>query len=133
MIEHLKDVNEKHITLSSQFESQVNNLMQERARLLEEIETYKSSPVVTTDSDTQTDDPQHEKLVDSNHELKHTLQAFKDKVHRIVAERPDLFDNIGEETSERLDHLISTVENQATQIHVLQTEMKEFRRYEEPL
>ncbi len=124
MIEHLKDLNEKHITLSSQFESQIENLKQERAVLLEEIETYKSSAVVKTDSDTQTDDPQYEKLVDSNNEL----QAFKDKVHRIVVERPDLFNNIGEETNERLDHLISTVENQATQI-----EMKELRRYEEPL
>ncbi len=133
MIEHLKDLNEKHITLSSQFESQIENLKQERAVLLEEIETYKSSAVVKTDSDTQTDDPQYEKLVDSNNELKHTLQAFKDTVHRIVAERPDLFDNIGEETSERLDHLISTVENQATKIDVLQTEMKELRKYEEPL
>jgi uncharacterized protein YdcH (DUF465 family) len=88
---------------------------------------------VKTDNDTQTDDPQYEKLVDSNNELKHTLQVFKDKVHRIVAERPDLFDDIGEETSERLDHLISTVENQTTKIDVLQTEMKELRRYEEPL
>jgi uncharacterized protein YdcH (DUF465 family) len=129
MIEQLKDLNEKNITFSSQIE----NLNQDRARLLEEIETYKSSPVVKTDNDTQTDDPQYEKLVDSNNELKHTLQVFKDKVHRIVAERPDLFDDIGEETSERLDHLISTVENQTTKIDVLQTEMKELRRYEEPL
>jgi hypothetical protein len=118
MIEHLKDLNEKNTTFSSQFD----NLMQERARLLEEIETNTPSPVVKTDSDTQTDDPQYEKLVQLNNKLKRLLQVFKDKVHRIVVERPDLFDNIGEETSERLDHLISTVENQATQIDSLQIE-----------
>jgi len=122
MIEHLKDLNEKHITISSQFESQIENLMQERATLLEEIETYKSSLVVQADSDTQTDDPQYEKLVQLNNKLKRLLQVFKDMVHRIVVERPDLFDNIGEETSERLDHLISTVENQATKIDSLQIE-----------
>jgi hypothetical protein len=118
MIEHLKDLNEKNTTFSSQFD----NLMQERARLLEEIETNTPSPVVKTDSDTQTDDPQYEKLVQLNNKLKRLLQVFKDKVHRIVVERPDLFNNIGEETSERLDHLISTVENQATQIDSLQSE-----------
>jgi hypothetical protein len=122
MIEQLKDLNEKNITISSQFESQIENLMQERATLLEEIEKNTPLPVVKTDSDTQTDDPQYEKLVQLNNKLKRLLQVFKDKVHRIVVERPDLFDDIGEETSERLDHLISTVENQATKIGSLQIE-----------
>jgi hypothetical protein len=57
-----------------------------------------------------------------NNKLKRVLQIFKDKIHRVVNERPDLFDGIGEETSERLDHLISTVENQATQVNKLQAE-----------
>jgi Mg2+ and Co2+ transporter CorA len=80
-------------------------------------------------------------MVQVNNKLKRVLQGFKDKIHRVVTERPDLFDGIGEETGERLDHLISTVENQATQIDELQTqhdqtekqlqnEIKELQRYE---
>ena len=57
--------------------------------------------------------------------LKRVLQVFKEKINRLVTDRPDLFRNIGEETSERLDHLISTVEHQATQIELLQTERNE--------
>ncbi len=57
-----------------------------------------------------------------NNKLKRALQTIKDKLHRVATERPDLFANTGEETSERLDHLISTVEHQATQIDILQTE-----------
>jgi hypothetical protein len=39
-----------------------------------------------------------------------------------VAERPDLFADTSDDTIERLDHLISTVSNQATQIDILQAE-----------
>jgi hypothetical protein len=77
-----------------------------------------------------------------NNYLKHVVQIFKDKIHRVVTERPDLFEGIGEETNERLDHLISTAENQATQVSVLQaerdqieqqlqSEIKELQRYKE--
>jgi hypothetical protein len=54
--------------------------------------------------------------------LKRALQSLKDKIQRAVTERPDLFDGVSEETNERLDHLIIIVENQATQIDVLQAE-----------
>lgn len=37
-------------------------------------------------------------------------------------EREDLFDDIGESADERLDHLISLIENQATQINILEAE-----------
>ena len=57
-----------------------------------------------------------------NKMLKRALQILKDKIHRIINERPDLFTNVGEETNERLDHLISTVIHQATQIDRLQIE-----------
>ncbi len=50
------------------------------------------------------------------------MQSLKDKIQRAVTERPDLFDGVSEETNERLDHLIIIVENQATQIDVLQAE-----------
>ncbi len=54
--------------------------------------------------------------------------TFKEKIHRLVTERSDLFTNVGEETSERLDHLIGIVENQAVQMETLQTERFELQR-----
>jgi hypothetical protein len=89
---------------------------------LEEVQKNASSSVPTTDNEKPTNDQQHEKLVKVNTKLKRALQTVKDKIHRLVTERPDLFSNIAEETSERLDHLISTVTNQATQIETLQAE-----------
>ena len=78
--------------------------------------------VSTTDQESQTDDRQHEKMVQVNNKLKRALQSIKDKMHRAATERPDLFDGISEETNDRLDHLISTVEHQAGHIGVVQTE-----------
>jgi len=92
---------------------------------LEEIQKNASSSVQITDHEKQTGDQQHDKLVKVNNKLKRVLQTFKDKIHQIVTERPDLFVNVGEETSERLDHLISTVEHLATQIELLQSEHNE--------
>jgi DNA anti-recombination protein RmuC len=89
---------------------------------LEEIQKNVPPSVLTTDNEKQTGDQQHDKLVKLNNKLKRVLQTFKDKISRVVTERPDLFANIGEETSERLDHLISTVEHQATHIDTLQAE-----------
>ncbi len=89
---------------------------------MEEIQKNASSSVQITDHEKQTGDQQHDKLVKVNNKLKRVLQTFKDKIHRIVTERPDLFVNVGEETSERLDHLISTVAQHATQINLLQSE-----------
>ena len=57
-----------------------------------------------------------------NNKLKRALQTLREKIQRVAVDRPDLFANVGEETSERLDHLISTVESQATQIDTLQAE-----------
>ncbi len=54
--------------------------------------------------------------------MKDVVQTFEQKINRIVAERPNLFHNIGEETSEQLEHLISTIKNQATQIDALHAE-----------
>lgn len=65
---------------------------------------------------------QLEKLVQVNSKLKRALQSFKDKVQRAVADRPYLFANVGEETGERLEHLITTVENQITQIDAIEAE-----------
>jgi len=104
------------------YKNQLDNLIQERANLLEEMDKKIVPPIQTTDNESQTDNRQYEKLVQVNNKLKRALQTFKEKIHRAVDERPDLFHGIGEDTSERLDHLISTVENQATEINVLQVE-----------
>jgi cell division protein FtsB len=96
--------------------------MRERANLLEEVQNNTPSPVQTTDNENQTDDDQHDKLVEANNKLKRDLQTFNDKIHRVVAERPNLFVDIGEEITERFDHLLSTVEDQAKQLDVLQAE-----------
>jgi hypothetical protein len=89
---------------------------------LEEVQKNASSSAQTTDNEKSIDDQQHEKLVKVNTKLKRALQTVKDKIHRLVAERPDLFADTSDDTIERLDHLISTVSNQATQIDILQAE-----------
>ncbi|CAF4368758.1 unnamed protein product, partial [Rotaria sp. Silwood2] len=103
-------------------EHQIDNIMQEHTKLLEEIEKNASTIIPKTDNETQTVDHQHEKLLQMNNKLKRALQTIKDKIHRIVNERPDLFNGISEETNERLDHLISIIEHQATQIDLIQIE-----------
>jgi uncharacterized phage infection (PIP) family protein YhgE len=108
------------------YENQIENLTRERANLLEEIQKNASSSVQTTENERQIiDDQQQDKLAKMNTKFKRALQTLKEKINRIVTERPDLFANIGEETNERLDHLISTVEHQATQIDALQAEHSE--------
>jgi uncharacterized phage infection (PIP) family protein YhgE len=74
----------------------------------------------TIDNETQTDDQQHDKLVQTNNKLKRALQTIKDKIHRIAGERPELFPQMSDDTIERLDQLISAVENQTKQIEILQ-------------
>ncbi|CAF1419954.1 unnamed protein product [Adineta steineri] len=152
--QQMKDLNEMTSILSSQLESQIDinkekkemeeqlanykneleNFMQERTTLLEEIAKSKSSPSESADNETQTEDRQQDKLAQVNTKLKRALQGIKDKVHRIVTERPELFDDVGEDTSERLEHLISTVQDQAAQINILQSERYEAnQKYEDEL
>ncbi len=89
---------------------------------MEEIEKKTAAPIQAIDNESQTEDHQHEELVQVNNKLERALQAFKEKIDRAATETPDLFNGIGEDTNQRLDHLISTVENQAAQISVLQVE-----------
>jgi predicted nucleic acid-binding Zn-ribbon protein len=104
------------------YETQIESLTRERANLLEEIQTNTPSHVQTTDNESQTDDRQHRKLVQANNKLKRVLETFKDKIHQVVTERPHLFVDVNEDTTDRFDHLISTVENQAKQLDVLQAQ-----------
>jgi hypothetical protein len=100
----------------------MEDLMQERTKILKEIENQTALFVQTTDGESQTDDDQREKMVQANNQLKDVLQTFKDKIQQMVTERPNLFDGIGEDTGERFDHLLSTIESQAIQIGSLQAE-----------
>ena len=91
-------------------------LTRERAALLEQLQARPSA-----DSPA----PDHEKLVKVNNKLKRVVQVFKEKIQRVATERPELFADVGEETSERLDHLLSTVQEQARYIVVLQAECEQ--------
>ncbi|CAF1066100.1 unnamed protein product [Adineta ricciae] len=106
------------------YERQIESLVRERETLLDEKRKYTSSAVTTAENEKPAGDPQHEKLAKLNSKLKRALQTVKEKVQRVVLERPELFSNVGEETNERLDHLIHTVEKQATQIGLLQNDLE---------
>ncbi|CAM2716368.1 unnamed protein product [Rotaria socialis] len=145
LYEQLNDLNEKLLTLESQIESQdavkskkkeieeqlneyknhIDNLMIERQTLLESIEKNSKPFIQFIDYEIQTDDDQHEELIQINSKLKDTIESINDKFQNIVATRPDLFEDISEETNERLDNLISTIENQARLLVKLQTERDE--------
>ncbi|CAF4754041.1 unnamed protein product, partial [Rotaria socialis] len=100
------------------YKNQIENLSLERTNLLEDIQKSTASPVQLSENEKRADD----KLGKVNTKLKRALQTFKDKIHRLVTERPELFTDVGEETTERFDHLIATVEHQATHIDILQSE-----------
>jgi predicted phage tail protein len=51
------------------------------------------------------------------------LQIIKDKIDRMVIERPDLFPDLSDDTIERLDDFMSAIENQAAQINLLKKEL----------
>jgi hypothetical protein len=106
----------------SYYRNQIEDLMRERTKILEEMENQRAISVQTTDGENQTDDDDHEKIIQANNQLKDVLQTFHDKIHQVVMGRPNLFDGIGEEIDERFDHLLSTVETQATQIDTLQVD-----------
>lgn len=103
-------------TRLADYQNQIEHLNRERASLLDEMQKSSASPLPSADTDKQAKVAM---------KLKRVLHVFKEKINRLVTDRPDLFTNIGEETSERLDHLISTVEHQATQMELLQTERNE--------
>ncbi|CAF3384269.1 unnamed protein product, partial [Rotaria socialis] len=98
------------------YKNQIERLSLERTNLLEDIQKSTASPVQLSENEKRADD----KLGKVNTKLKRALQTFKDKIHRLVTERPELFTDVGEETTERFDHLITTVEHQATHIDLLQ-------------
>ncbi|CAF1400921.1 unnamed protein product [Adineta steineri] len=111
----MEDLFDKH-------EKKLNNLIHDRTKLLTEMEKRVLPSIQTNTCEIQTDTEQYEQLVQLNEEMKHSLDIFQEKIHGVVGERQDIFDGISEETNERLDHLISTLEDQATQMDTLQIE-----------
>ena len=99
--------------------------MQERTSLLEEIEKKNVPSIVTTDNESQKQEEQDENVQQGNKKLKRALHKVKNQMQRVVEERPELFEGVGEDANERLEHLISIVENQTTQISALETEHKQ--------
>ena len=104
------------------YKHQIENLTHERTNLLEEIANKTSPSIQKTDNESQTDDRQHEKLTQANNRLKRALQIVKEKIQRVVNDRSNLFDGVGEDTSDRLDHLITIIDNQTIEIDALRTE-----------
>ena len=70
----------------------------------------------TTDAECQTEEANAEQSTQINNKLKRAFQTIKTKVQQIVADRPELFFDVGDDTIHRLDHLIALVDQQATQI-----------------
>ena len=81
----------------------------------------------TTDHETQTEELTQDKLSQVNNKLRRALQTIKEKVHQAAIEHPEIFTGTGDDTLERLNHLISTVGHQAIQIEALQAETHELQ------
>lgn len=83
---------------------QLENLSQERALLAQ-----------AANNDIPKEDEPSARSAQSNTKQKRALQSVKDKIQRVVSDRPELFEGVGEDTNDRLDHLISTLVDQAAQ------------------
>ena len=93
--------------------------------LSQELQSYFHASTNTKERESQTDNQQYEKTIQINHKMKRIIQSFKDKIQHFVNENPQLFQGIGEDTNERLDHLISTLTNKQTE----QEEIDQLKRY----
>jgi len=76
----------------------------------------------TVDNETQTDEQSQEKLTQVNQKLKRALQNMKERIHQAIVDKPDLYPDVSDDTMERLDRIILTVEDQAYRINLLQNE-----------
>jgi hypothetical protein len=87
--------------------------------------TASLSPRASIDSRSQEANVDTEKLTKMNSKLKQVVQRLKEKMQRVVNESPSLFEGVGEETNERLDHVLALVGEQARRIDELQSLQKE--------
>ncbi|CAF0968511.1 unnamed protein product, partial [Didymodactylos carnosus] len=68
--------------------------------LLKSVPLSGSSSISTVSSFTQTDNEPQEKLKTINAKLKRALQSIKEKIHKIVEQRPDLFNDYDHQTTD---------------------------------
>ena len=95
---------------------------------MKEIEKKNVPSIETTDNQSRTQEEQDENVQQGNKKLKRVLHKVKNQIDRVVQERPELFEGVGEDSNERLEHLISIVENQTVQINALEAERNEVER-----
>lgn len=94
-------------------------MKQQQLELLEKLDNRNSLPSQPSDTD---------KLMKINGKLKRALQTIKEKIQYAVTQNPDLFINVGEETVERLEHIISIVRDQKGFIDQLERERNNFEQ-----
>ena len=104
---------------------ELNHRDQQITTLNEELNAVSTRLADRIDGQTQTDDQQEKKSVQINEKLKRALQTIKEKVNRIVQERPECFSRTSADTIERIDQLITAVENQAKHIEELQENLSQ--------
>ncbi len=90
--------------------------MEERIKLLEDIQKNIPIPIQTAENQIQTDDDEHEKILEINKSLK----TMKDKFQCFITERPDLFNDNNEDINECFDRFISSIKTQASKLTELQ-------------
>lgn len=104
------------VRCSEGMERQLENLTQEHASL-------RVVPVQAASDDTPKEDEASARPAQSNNKLKRALQSVQDKIHQAGSARPELFEGVGDDTIDRLDHLINAVIDQAVQLDLLRDQL----------
>ncbi|CAF1419944.1 unnamed protein product, partial [Adineta steineri] len=102
--------NEEIHNLRSQLVERDDQLQELNEKYSEIVSNVEKPNIETVDNETQTDEQQKDKLAQINNKLKRALQNIKEKIQRIVNEKPELFINSSDDTVERLDNLLSAIE-----------------------
>lgn len=80
--------------------------------IIEEFEKYTSKITATQDSGIQTDDNQHQQLVEDNQRLKSTIETIENKIDQYVNTQNDVF---GNDLHDRLESILSLASKQPVQ------------------
>ena len=64
-----------------------------------------------------------------NHKLKRALQTMRERIQQVAVERPELFPSSSEDTLERLNHLLSAIDHQASHITQLQSQWEDAQQH----
>lgn len=120
-LDHLISTIENQATQIDILNDERDNLIERNIQLEKDIQSHSDQPI-SNDNEIPTEEQSQNKLPEVNNELKYALENIRDKINQVVTEQPELFIYIGADTIERLDHLVSTLVNQVTQIDALQNE-----------